>query len=760
MSSGKGTAYRRVIDYYMTMHYGFCWGPVDAILEIKIKDLVAWSGEMTASGTLALDLPQLFGGDEKEGGVKGYVDVLFGDDTQVMSDGNASRFSLTSATMPGFRGVLSMFFRGAANDEGFMWCQNNPYLPGVSILARRTAKGLPTPTALITRTSEAGVTTRGANPIHMIYECYTNSDWGLGWSSALFKPDEWEDVAQVIYDEGFGLAMIWVDQMAVEDFVAEIQDHIQAVIREDPTTGLLGIKLVRGDYNLDDCYEFNPSNCVLVNPERRALENTTNEIIVSYTDPDSEEDATITVQDLGNISAQGTVISETRNYYGIRNPDLALDVAARDLASASYPTFSCQIRTDRRGRNIMPGDVIRLVWPELGIDRMACRVIDADRGVYSDGAVVLSVIEDIFGLDQALFSKPVTSLWEEVSDEPEPITVSAFMTLPYPTMMQRGITVPAYPSVRVGVLARQDVSAAYKFTLSTEKVLPDLSTSYADQTGRLFTPIASTTVGMAVEATTVMSDADMGTFRGDPALTSGDLLYITGADDASSEVVMLVSYDAGEWTIARGCYDTVPQEWSVGALLWYARGATAFDGFARTAGAAQSYWIRPVTLAGTLAIEDAAEEVFTPSERPHLPFRPSNLRVNGNVGFGSYTYTDFPSTINVVWSNRNRTLEDSVTNEWLDASVTPETGQTTTLKLYNDVGAFLTEITGLTGTSYGITTVGIPGFSGEVEIRAFAVRDGLESLCYSSRLVIVPWLEETEGGDTVLSEDGFALELE
>lgn len=760
MSSGKGTAYRRVVDYFMSMHYGFCWGPVDAILEIKIKDLVAWSGEMTANGTISMDLPSLFGGDEKEGGVKGFVDVLFGNNTQVMSEGDAFRFGLTSATMPGFRGVLSLFFRGAANDEGFMWCQNNPYLPGVSILARRTPKGLPTPTALITRISEAGVTTRGANPVHMIYECYTNSDWALGWSSALFKPGEWEDVAQAIYNEGFGLSMIWVDQMAVEDFVAEIQDHIQAVIREDPTTGLLGIKLIRGDYDIDNLFEFNPSNCVLVNPERRALENTTNEITVSYTDPESEKPATITVQDLGNIAAQGTIISETRNYYGIRNPDLAMDVAARDLSSAAYPTFSCQIRTDRRGRNVLPGDVVRLVWPERGITQMACRVIDADRGVYNDGAVVLSVIEDIFGLDQAVFSKPVTSLWEEPEDTPAPVTIYDFMTLPYPILMRRGISLPTYPEVRVGALVRQNFAAAYKFTLSTLKTLPDGSESYLDQKGKLFAPSAFTTVGMAVEASTVLSDAGLGVFQGGPTLASGDLLYITGADDASSEVVLLVSHSAGAWTIARACYDTVPRNWPIGSRVWHVRGATAFDGPARTAGANQSYWIRPVTLAGTLPLEDAAEVVFAPSERPHLPFRPSNLRVNGNVGFGSYTYVSPTTGIPVAWANRNRTLEDSVAMRWTDATVTPESGQTTTLKVYNSGGTFLVEFTGITGTSFNVPLAGIPGFAGTAEIRAFAVRDGLESLTYSSRLVIVPFFEQAEDGSYIQTEAGNSLELE
>lgn len=738
MSTGKGSSYRRVVDYFMSMHYGVCWGPVDAILEIKIKESVAWSGEMTESGTISLNLPDLFGGDEKEGGVRGDVDILFGQSDQVLSDSVASRFGRTSATMPGFRGALTLFFRGATDAEGFMWCQNNPYLPAASVLLRRTPKGLSTGISLITRTTDEGVVTKDANPVHMIYECYTNTDWALGWSSALFKADEWEEVAQTIYDEGFGISMLWTEQMAVEDFVAEIQDHIQAIIREDPATGLLGIKLVRGDYDLDDCYEFNVSNCELVNPERRALENTTNEIIVSYTDPVSEKESTITVQDLGNIAAQGTIISETRNYYGIRNPDLAMEVAARDLASSAYPLFSAQIRTDRRGRKVLPGDVVRLVWPEAGIERMACRVIDVDRGVYSDGAVVLSVIEDIFGLDQAVFSKPVTTLWTGVTVDPVPVGESAFLTLPYPILVQRGLVVPAYPSVWVGALAQAGDAAAYKFTLTTASLLPDGSLDYANQTNKLFTPVAELAASLVVEATSTLTPTEIGAFPSDVTLKSGDMLYLVGGDEASSELVMLVSYDAGEWTIARGCYDTVPQVWSSGAQVWYVASATAIDNTLRSALADQSYWLRPVTISGTLAIEDAVEVVFTPGERPHLPFRPSNLRINGDVGFGTYTYGSLPTNVDISWSNRNRTLEDSVALMWEEATVTEEDGQTTTLKLYDYLGNYMTEYEGISGASYSIPSGDLLAMNTTIEFRAYAVRDGLESMCYSSRLVILP----------------------
>lgn len=468
------------------------------------------------------------------------------------------------------------------------------------------------------------------------------------------------------------------------------------------------------------------------------LENTTNEIVVTWTNPESESEETVSVQDLGNIAAQGAVISETRNYYGIRNADLAMKVAVRDLTFAAYPTFSCEIHTDRTGTEVLPGDVVRLVWPELGIVKMACRVLTVDRGKPGSGGVVLSVIEDIFGLEQGDYATPVGSLWEDVTAEPTDVAVADFITVPYPMQAPRGLTAQPYPGVYVAALARQNTPDEYKFTMTTEVTLPDLSVVTQDMTSRLFTPMASTTVALNIEATTVLSVAQLGAFSQAPTLASGDMLYIPGPDDANSEFMMLVSYSAGNWTVARGCYDTVPRAWALGARVYLAEDATALDSNVRSPGAAVSYWLRPTTISGTLELVSASERLFTPDERPHLPFRPSNLKIEGDVGFGAYTYGAMPVNVSVSWANRNRTLEDTVTLRWTDATATPEAGQTTTLKLYSSGGTFLMEYTGLTGTSYSIPVLDIVALATTVEIRAFAVRDGLESMAYASRLVNLP----------------------
>lgn len=733
MSGGgkKGGPKRRVVDYFMSMHYGFCTGPVDELLAIKIKDLVAWSGSVTANTVLNIDQPNLFGGDKKEGGAVGSVEVLFGGPTQILSPTFANKLGLTSATSPGFRGVMSLAFYQAT--RGFMWSQNNPYLPGVAATVRRIPLGLNPTTARIVRD---GIT--DVNPAHIMHECYTNTDWGLGWPTTRFDVANWDVVAQTLYDEGFGLSLQWVNTTEVESFVSEIQDHIQASIYEDPTTGLLSIKLIRDDYDINTAFEINPSNATLSKAERRSLDDTINEIIVTWTNPLNEKEETVAAQDLGNIAAQGRIVSETRNYYGARTQSLAMDLARRDLRASSYPLFSCEAAVDRTARQIIPGEVVRLVWPERGISAMACRVMDVDYGKPGSGQILLTLVEDIFGLEEGSFSTVVGTLWTDVPATALPFVTTDFLTSPYPILARAGQSGLAYPGVYVGVLAREEQIAMSSFILTTEVVRPDGSVQQQDYTGQLSTPVATTTVALTQQATSTLSSAQLGAFSENYVPASGDLIYAAGVGDSGSEVMMLTAFSAGNWTVERGIYDTIPRDWPAGTSLWVMSSLQAYDPNVRSPGAATSYWLRPVTLAGPLPLASAVEEIFTPSERPHLPFRPTDVRIAGVTGFGTYTYAVLPVNITVSWKNRNRVMEDTVALLWNDPTTTGEAGQTTTVRVRDTAGAFIIEYTGIAGVTFDVPVADVIGVSTIVVIEVISVRGGFESLQYQARQVELP----------------------
>jgi hypothetical protein len=67
--------------YYMGLHFGITIA-ADAVLELVAGGRTAWQGEVTSSGQITIDAPELFGGDEREGGLAGTLDLMFGGPTQ------------------------------------------------------------------------------------------------------------------------------------------------------------------------------------------------------------------------------------------------------------------------------------------------------------------------------------------------------------------------------------------------------------------------------------------------------------------------------------------------------------------------------------------------------------------------------------------------------------------------------------------------------------------------------------------------------
>ena len=153
---GKSKKPKVTVDfYYMSLHFGICASEPDALLEIKIKEKVAWSGEATTAQKLSINKRELFGGDQKEGGAAGSVYYLPGASDQLMPTALAQKLGRSgSSDCPGFRGIASLFFYREIVTNGFYWSANAPFLPGVWAKLRRAPVGLDPAYALIPNGSE------------------------------------------------------------------------------------------------------------------------------------------------------------------------------------------------------------------------------------------------------------------------------------------------------------------------------------------------------------------------------------------------------------------------------------------------------------------------------------------------------------------------------------------------------------------------------------------------------------------------------
>lgn len=777
-----------IADYLMSIHFGLCKGELDHINLVYVKELPIWTGQISEYAAIPVDLPDLFGGDKKEGGVKGTLECYFGTADQMMTPETAARYAKTPTTMPGYRGVGNILFRGNTTG-GFKWISNNPYLPGTWVNATRIPKSLSPEFAriysterdylqpielpvavddhsgggLYFRLSSFGVTDAevdsglvtinmglsasftgvgvagnltmsgfigveyegyldnagspgeavssafensegtfqssgmvgasqvippgvrwirvdhtvipttpiytevtvndssarltvlrygglpDANPAHMIYEALTDRDWGMGAPRESIDIGSFMYAAETFYNEKFGLSILWAQQAEIDTYVSEILDHVQAALFIDPRSGLWTLVPFRDDYDVNNLPVLDPTNCKAKNRQRKALGETVNEVVVVWTNPINEQEETITYQDLGNIAAQGGVVSTTRNYYGIRNAKLANFVGARDIRSAAYPMFGCDIIADRSMSFLRPGSVVKFNWPDDGISNMILRVSKVDYGKPGESTIKLSVTEDVFGLEQTVYTGSQISLWESPDVDPYPMTATEVITSPLPLLLRSGVSLADlsdddYPVVSVAVFSNRNSGDVEYFDLMGPSVKPN---------GELFTgkygSLAPTAYGLtmtawAAKARTTISNAELLGLVGYNTPDTGDFLHIEGPDgDRSSEIVMLDSFSDGVWTLARGMFDTIPRSWPIGTQVWFIGDyIRPQDPTEKNSGVSISYRLLPKSPGGKLTLDAAPAATFTPSDRPYCPFRPANIKV---VPVGGASPEPYPKTV-------------------------------------------------------------------------------------------------------------------
>lgn len=789
---GKGGSKRQVYDYFLSMDYGISHGPLDSINAIIVKEKDAFVGPVQQTSKYQINKPDLFGGDEGEGGTIGWAEFYMGHYPQLMSSDLADRHSLTPATAPGYQGIAHIFFRGsvsraaseaAANDgifgtifggfagsglfdgvfggiddrAGFQWTSNNPYLPAAAVNATRGPVGLTKSliypiVGVNEETGEYEIASPGdafteedgvrvldrtrlpdANPAAMIYECMTNEDWGKGEPLSAFNKDSYEAAASVLEAEHFGLTMLYMQQDSIENYVAEILDHIVAVQYQDPTTGLWNLDLIRDDYDSTSLLVIDPSNCDVESIRTKGWGETTNDIKVSYTDPVSGDEETVSAQNLSNIAIQGGVVSDSRDYHGCRNPWLAKIIANRDVGSASRSLKSATVKVNRKAFALKPASVVEFTWPEEDILELPMRVTSIDYGQPKDRKITLELIEDVYGTPPIQIASG-TQLPIDYDIDPNPKDPDRLfiMTPPLPPLTRGGLSVTEldanYPQTEVQFLISDstveflDTHAVSTGTLANGStgnvVVATVPPSYTRALGvNLGRETRSTIGGRTINNIT----------GGNPQI--GDLLVIGSTED-THEIIMLDSYDEGleEWTVMRAMYDTIPLEWADTDRLWLMPlGQSTLDNRENIAGDEQTYRFLPRTRAGRLDYDAATPVVYTPNERPHQPFRPASPMIDGMEYDGPSYIGSVPATLPVSWLNRNRLAEDSVAYAWDGASTTPESGQTTTIKFFDAVdGEFEYEVTGLTGTSADVDLT-LALLYRYYEVEFVAERDGIES---------------------------------
>ncbi len=695
---GKGSD--PTIGYWhkMTLYQGHMVGEADALHRITAGGETVWEGHHTGSGDIFLNKPELFGGEQGEGGIRGTLSVRMGRPDQMP---HPLLTAMRPGPWPAARGLVTTVFDG---DVGAMTKRVTPW----EFVWSRYVKGWDHDNVWQPSLAKIG---DGMNPAHIIYQSLTDTRWGYGAQPAqILDPANMLALAQLMVEEELGLCLAWRTGVGIGQWLTQICEHIGAGWGEDHL-GRIIITPYRGAYDVNELPLLDESNILAVEEfSEPQVDGGVNEVTVVGQNPDTGKEIVRTYNNLAAIQAQGRVVAEKRQLPGLWNEALVARVAARECHALTSYTRRGKISVKASAGPFVRGEVRAFSWARLGIERMPVRIEDIDEGDATDTRVHLTVLQDVAGMAQTSYLGSTTSGWTPPDRTPRPLDLEHVYEATYRDLA--GYLRPAdlerlAPEAGFLVaLGARPPGLAYGFALYTRTA----GAPFAEAGAGDFSPSGVLPVALAPDATSMV----LASHRGLGLVKVGEECIIGGVEHCR-----VTSIDAGTGTvgIARGCVDTVPQAHLAGAVVWFPDVYNGHDRAEYIDGETVDAQLRTRTSTGTLPEADAVTRSVVMAGRAHRPYPPGRVRVNGQA---------WPSALSGLltaeWAHRDRVLQADQVVDTDQTNIGPEDGVTYAVRWYLD-NTLVLEDDGLTGTSSSFTPAG----AGMLRVEIEAVRDGVVS---------------------------------
>lgn len=584
------------------------------------------------------------------------------------------------------------------------------------------------------------------NPAHIISECLTDPDWGMGYTDADIDNPSFTASADTFFNEGLGISLLWDKQKDIDSFVQTVLQHVDAALYVSRSTGKFVLKPIRGDYDEGSLLLLDESNIITVDdPTRLAFGELTNSVTVNYWDSATGKDASLTITDTALVQQQGVVINSPLQYPGFTNARNATIAGQRDLRVLSSPLLSCSITADSDAQVLNIGDVFKFSWAKWGLVEVVMRVTGIAYGTGRNNRVKISCTQDVFDTDTNVSIVVPPPAWEDPSAPPTNVPERFSAEAPYYELVQAlgqsdiDNKLLTHPEIGYVVAAGARPNSGINATLYT-----DDGTGYEDVGAFDFCPVGylATAIGKTQTAFDLEDFADLAEVVIGTHVQIGDELMRVDSLDVNT----------GAITVGRGVLDTVPQEHAAGEAAMFWDQYLGFDPTEYVASEDINVKITPVSGAGVLPIEEAVEMTVTMDQRAARPYAPGDLRINGD----SYQINAFyEGEVEVTWTDRDRTQQTSGT--LIDASygnIGPEAGTEYRIQVYVD--DVLDQTIEPAVSPAAVTPMG----SGLVRIEVHSKRDGLYSWQAPSHTFINSRSRLTEGNDERYTEDGDARLIE
>lgn len=502
------------------------------------------------------------------------------------------------------------------------------------------------------------------NPAHIVRECLTNADWGLGHGEADIGPS-FTSAADRLFAEGFGLSLLWQQESSIEDFLSEVLKHIDACLHVDRRSGRWELRLIRGDDDPDDVPVLDEANVVDWGElGRREGADLVNSVTVRFTDARTDATGTVSVTDTALVQLMGEVVSATIDYPGVRRESLAVRLAERDLRALSAPLLSGEITVNRTGAELEPGDVVRLVSPRRGLEGVLVRIVEIDHGDGRANGVRLKIAEDVFALGETALVGGAPAAPGSLTVRPKPLVRRFVAEAPYWLLVQELGHVQADALLAEDPDAGALVAAGERPSADalSAQLWTDLGQGFALEQSVEFAPTALLAADISDDPTETELAVD--SWSGMEAVAIGTLAAI------GDELVRIDGVSASSITVGRGCLDTVPLAHPAGTpvICWQALADATEARFA--AGEVVAAKLLPETGFGVLPLAQVPEDEVVMASRAIRPLPPGRLQADG-----SWLKTLPDREAVLTWAHRDRLAQTSaVFDSYTAPDIGPEPG--------------------------------------------------------------------------------------
>lgn len=701
-----GSSSKQVVGYkyYIGLHLVSAV-ELDELTAILMGDRIVWEGSVTTNTTLNIDVPDLFGGEDAEGGVVGDIDVMFGGDTQGT---NAYLQNVLGGVVPAFRGVFSLVFNqvymtAMARTPKPVWVQGK----------RIGAKGWYDAKAEIPGNGVDGdadyIPADSMNYAHCIYEIITNTDWGMGKDPSFIDDTNFMASADTLYDENLGASFQITSSISMKDLAQELLTTISGILYTDRETGKYKLKLIREPTTteLDAALVFD--NSTVLSFERPSFSEMVNEVVVKFKRQSDGADGSVSAHDLGSISSRGEIISQNITMIGVDNSTIASRIAEREVRNYATPLAKIKIKVDRTGSSINPGDIIKFSSEEHSISNMIVRIFSVDYGVLTNGYVTLEGVEDIFSMPSTSYLSSGVSQWSDPVQPAVDITDKYVIEAPYWEVYRQfdeaSFLLLSNTSAFLQYVAKENLGTSnYSYQVHT-----DVGSGYTNIGDGEFSP-AATIQNLLTRVAELEIPIDNIDFRSEEITING-YAYI------DQEAIQITAVDTvlGTMSIKRGVLDTIPVEHAAGSLIYFTQDN---DGFMDTEySIAETIDAKALakTGEGVLSIASTAADQITFTGRFAKPYPPCRVTFNGSY-FPEYINGDTDTTVG--WYYQSKTSEgiQGPSSNWYEAGSNPEASTEIELLFYDESDSLFSTVeisanTLVTNEAYALTVATEKGLS-------------------------------------------------